>query len=98
MRKSSSRTVRLSGFLQGINEPYQLLGGMRNGDVVVLALCPFSGEINSKVLIPMANVLGGVEESEPQVSGAALFHVGIAISKLPGLVCGGRETCVLTPV
>ena len=37
-----------TGFLQGKDEPYKLLGSMRDGDVVVFPLGTFLGEICSK--------------------------------------------------
>ena len=86
MRKLRCQMVRLTGFLQGENEAHQLFGSVRDGNIVMLALRPFFGEVSGKNRIPMANVLGGVENGKSEIAGAALFHMGIAVFKLPGLV------------
>ena len=54
------RKVRGTGAFQSKNESYQLLCSMRDGDVVVLALCSFLGEVIGKSWIPMADILGCV--------------------------------------
>lgn len=78
--------VRLSGFLQSVDEAHQFLGGMGYGHIVMLALSSLLGKICSKAGISKADVLGGVEDGIAQVSGPSFFHVGIAVVELPGLV------------
>ena len=56
---------------------------MRNGDIVMLALRTFLREIGGKGWVPKANVFGGIVDRIAQVSGASLFHVGIAVLELP---------------
>ena len=46
--------------LHGIDQAHQLLGCMRDGYIVVLALITFLGEIGSKGRIPKANVFGSI--------------------------------------
>jgi len=82
VRESSYLTVRFSGFLQGEYEPHQFLGSVGDGNIVMLTLGSFFSEISGKGRVPKANVLGGVEESKSQVSGAAFLHMGITIHKL----------------
>lgn len=81
--------VRLSGFLQGIDEANQLLSRVRDCHVVVLALGSLLGEVSMESWVSMANVLGGVVESKTQVSGAPLLHMGVAVVELARLVCRG---------
>ena len=88
VKESGCHTVRFSGFLQGINEPHQFFSSVRNCDIVVLALSPFFGEIVGKDGVPMADIFCGVEYGVSQVSGASLFHMGIAVFKLAGLIGG----------
>ena len=67
-RKLRCQSVRFSGFLQSKDEPYQLLGSMRDGDIVMLALGPFLGEVGGKGWIPAANILCSIKYGIPQVS------------------------------
>ena len=60
-RKLSGEIVWLSRFFQGKYKPYELFGGMRDCDVIVLALGAFLGKIGRKGFIPMADKLSGVE-------------------------------------
>ena len=76
--KSLSRcSVGLSGFLQGVDDPHELLSGMRDGNVVVLALSALLGEIGSKGRVPVTDILGSVEDSEAKITRASLLHMSI---------------------
>ena len=79
VRELSCQTVRLPRFLQCKNEPHQFLGSVRDGNIVVLALGPFLGEIGGEGWIPMTDKLGSVKERVSQVSGSTLFHVGVTV-------------------
>ena len=48
---------------------------MRNGDIVVFALCAFFGKVISKSRIPVADVFGCVIKGIAQISGAPFLHV-----------------------
>ena len=61
---------------------------MRDGNVVMFALRPLFGEVSGKNRIPMANVLGGIEDGKSEIPGAALFHMSIVVLKLSGQVEG----------
>ena len=69
--------------LHGVDQPYKLLGGMRDSNIIMLALSPFPGKVGGKGWIMDTDIFGGVENSIAQVSGASLLHVGIAVGKLP---------------
>ena len=56
--------IRLSGFLQGIDQANQFLGGMGDCDIIMLALGSFLGEISSEARIPKADIFGRVEQCE----------------------------------
>ena len=75
--KLSGEIVWLSRFFQSKYKPYELLGGMRDCDVIVLALGAFLGKIGSKGFIPMADKLSGVENGVSQVSGTPLLHARV---------------------
>lgn len=47
------KTIGFSEFLQSIDMPKHLLGGMRDGDVVMLVLCPLLGKVRGKGWVPM---------------------------------------------
>ena len=75
------RRIRYKAFqiFDGKYQPNQLFGGMENGNVVMLGLRPFLGEIGSKGRVPETDILGCVVEGVAQVSRATLLHVGITI-------------------
>ena len=60
----------------------------------MLALRAFLGEVSGKNPIPMADVLGSIEDSKSEIPGAALFHMSIAVFELPGLVGRRRKSSV----
>ena len=67
---------------------------MRDGDIVVLTFRTLLGKIGGKGWIPMADIFGSIEDSVAEISGAALFHAGIAIIDPPGLVSGRRKASI----
>ena len=73
------RAIGLSRFLKGTDHTNQFLGSMGNGNIVVLALSAFLGQISSKGRIPVADILGRIEQGISQVSGTTLFHVRISV-------------------
>ena len=75
--------VWLLRLLHGVDQPNKLLGSVRYGNIVMLALSPFPGKVGGKGWIMDTDIFGGVENSIAQVSGASLLHVGIAVGKLP---------------
>ena len=78
-RKSSSRKIRFSRLLQGIDQPHEFLHGMGQGNIVVFSFRTFLGKVFSKDGIPVADVLGCVVESVSQIARTAFFHVSIAV-------------------
>ena len=58
------QAVRLSGFFQSKNKPHQLLGGVGNGNIVVLTLGTFLRKVSGKGGIPKANKLGGIKDGK----------------------------------
>lgn len=77
------RTVRLTGTLQGKDEAHQFLGGVGDGDIVMLAFSPLFCQISGEGSIPMADVLCGVVERVAKVTGAAFLHVRIGVNLVP---------------
>ena len=55
---SGCRAIGLPGFLHSKDKPYQLLGCVGDGNIVVLALWPLFSEIGGKGRIPKADILG----------------------------------------
>ena len=92
--RSIYRMVRKPGLLHSVDKPYQFLGGMGDGHIVVFTLSSFFGKVGGKGGIPNADVLGGVVKSKTQVSRAPLFHVGVAVVELSRLVGGGGQAGV----
>ena len=84
----------MPGLLHGEDKPNQLLGSMGDGHIVVLALCPFLGEIGGKGWIPKADIFGGIKKRVAQISGAPFLHVGVTVFQLPGLVSRRRHTSI----
>ena len=52
--------VRKSRLLQSVDEPHELLFGMRHGHIVVLAFSAFLGERGGKGQVPKADILRSV--------------------------------------
>lgn len=67
--------------MHGKYEPNQLLSGMENGDVVMLALRPFLGEISGEGRVPLVDVFGCIVKGMAQISRTAFFHVWVTISE-----------------
>ena len=67
---------------------------MRDGDIVVLTFRTLLGKIGGKGWIPMADIFSSIEDGVAELSGTALFHAGIAIIDLSGLVGGRREASI----
>ena len=67
-RKSSSRKIRFSRLLQGIDQPHEFLHGMGQGNIIVLTFSTFFGKVFSKDRIPMTNVLGCVVKGISQIT------------------------------
>ena len=76
------RVVRFTGTLQGKDEAHQFLGGVGDGDIVMLAFSPLFCQISGEGSIPMADVLCGVIERIAKVTGAAFLHVCIGVVQL----------------
>ena len=93
-RKSSSRKIRFSRLLQGIDQPHEFLRGMGQGNIVVLSFSTFLGKIFSKDGIPVADVLGCVVEGISQITRTTLLHVSVTVCKFSGLVCRWRAASV----
>ena len=83
--------IGLTRALHSKDHAHELLGGVRERHVVVLALGELLGEVGRERGVPAADVLGGVVEGVAQVARAALLHVGEAVLELAGLVGGGRH-------
>ena len=81
--------VWLLRLLHGVDQPNKLLGSVRYGNIVMLALSPFPGKVCGESWIPITDKLRSIENGIAQVSGASFLHVGTAVGKLPRLV-GGR--------
>ena len=88
------RVVRLTGALQGKDEAHQFLGGVGDGDIVMLAFSPLFCQISGEGSIPMADVLCGVVERVAKVTGAAFLHVRIGVIQLARLVSGRGKACI----
>ena len=86
--------VRLPRLLHSVDEPHQLLLGMGQGHIVMLAFSTFLGEVGGKGRVPAADVLRGVVDGIAQVSGSTLLHMGIAVVELPRLVGRRRKAGV----
>ena len=69
--------IWLSGLLHGKDQAHQLLGCVRKGDIVMLALGSLLSKISSKDRIPKADIFRGVVEGVAQISGSSLLHVGV---------------------
>ncbi len=54
---------------------------MENGDVVMLALRPFLGEISGEGRVPLVDVFGCIVKGMAQISRTAFFHVWVTISE-----------------
>ena len=80
------RDIGFTRTLQGKNQADQFPGGMRDGDIVMLAFGPFPGKVSSKGTVLDADVLSGVEEGIAKVTGAPFLHVGIGIVQFAGLI------------
>ena len=65
-RKSSSRKIRFSRLLQGIDQPHEFLHGMGQGNIVVFSFGTFLGKVFSKDRVPVTDVLGCVVEGVSQ--------------------------------
>lgn len=59
--------VRCPGFFHSENQAYEFFGGMRECDIVMLALRPFLGKISGKVGVPEADIFGRVVKGIAQV-------------------------------
>lgn len=88
--KLCGEATRFSGFLQGENKSHQLFSCVGNRNIVMLALGAFFSKISGEGRIPMADVFSSIVKGKTQISGAAFLHAGVAVGKLPRLVCGGR--------
>ena len=76
------RDIGFTRTLQGKNQADQFPGGMRDGDIVMLAFGPFPGKVSSKGTVPDADVLCSIVECVTKVAGAALFHMSIGVVQL----------------
>ncbi len=72
LRGGDERFMRL---LHGKDQPHQFFNGMRQCDVVVLALGTFLGQISREGRVPQANLFRGIIESIAQIFGASLLHM-----------------------
>ena len=88
------RVVRLTGTLQGKDEAHQFLGGVGDGDIVMLAFSPLFCQISGEGGIPMADVFCGVVERVAKVTGAAFLHACIGVIQLARLVSGRGKVCI----
>lgn len=88
------RVVRLTGALQGKDEAHQFLGGVGDGDIVMLAFRPLFRQISGEGSIPMADVLCGVVERIAKVTGATFLHVRIGVVQFARLVSGRGKACI----
>ena len=66
-RKSSSRKIRFSRLLQGIDQSHEFLHGMGQGNIVVFSFGTFLGKVFSKDRVPVTDVLGCVVEGVSQI-------------------------------
>ena len=62
MRIASSRLICFARGLQGKDQAHELLGGVRDGDIVVLALSSLLGKVSREGWIPNADVFCGIEK------------------------------------
>ena len=67
---------------------------MGNGNVIMLALGAFLGQISGESRVPATDEFCGVEEGVAEIAGAALFHVRVSAGQFAGLVDGWGETRV----
>ena len=67
-RKSSSRKIRFSRLLQGIDQPHEFLHGMGQDNIVVFSFGTFLGKVFSKDRVPVTDVLGCVVEGVSQIA------------------------------
>ena len=65
-----------------IDGTYQLFRCMTDSNIVVLAFTYLFREVSAEVLIPVADIFCGIEQSIPQITRSPFFHVGIARIKL----------------
>ena len=86
--------VRHAGFFHCIDQPYKFLCSVGDGNVVVLSFGNLLLKICTECFIPVADLLGSIDESKTQIAGTPLFHMGIRGFQLPGLIGGGRGASV----
>ena len=60
--------IWLAGSLQGKNQANQFLSGVRDSDIVMLALSSLLGKIGGEGRFPNTNVFGSVEKGVSQVA------------------------------
>ena len=90
----SGRPIGFAGFLHCENQPDAFLGGMGNGDVIMLALGAFLGQISGEGRAPVKGEFCGVEDGVSEIAGASLFHVRVSAGQSAGLVDGWRQARV----
>ncbi len=82
--------VSLPGFLQGVDDSHELLGGMRDSDVVVLALGALLGKIRGEDRVPDADIFRGIEDGVAKVARSTFLHMRVSTGsfQIPGFVSG----------
>lgn len=60
--------VWLAGFFHRINQPHKFLCGVGNGNVVVFSFRNFFLKICAKCFIPVADILGSIDQSKTQIA------------------------------
>ena len=71
-------SIGFASQLHAVDGAHQLLCGVRDGNVVMLAFTHLFSKVRGKPLIPLADKLRCVKQCVAKVSGAAFFHVGMA--------------------
>ena len=60
---------------------------MRYSDIIMLSLRALFGKISREAGFPETDIFCGIENSIAKIARATLFHVGISVCQVPGLVC-----------